>query len=253
MAAWSRKGLRGADSAPRVPGAEADTGETVKVSPELLAALARKPAPDPTVIAAWESGELVTRPAQRLYRAQRRYEGRFTRRRYQRSPDRERSIQRRRQLAASGCMPPTMACHLTTGEQAVARIIVDEIVTHGTCTCTVDEIAARAGVCAKTAQRTLRRLGDGKQGREAIVGLRWIKVEFRPVQGRKSLPNVVTIVSDQWLTWIARGPIRSHRIGGHLRPATVNVLTKHMSSQPTERWERPQEAVRWEHEARSGP
>src|SRR5262249_18279018 len=140
-----------------------------------------------------------------------------------------------------------------TGEQAVARIIVDEIVTHGTCTRTVDEIAARAGVCAKTAQRALRRLGDGKQGREPILGLRWIKVEVRPVQGRKNLPNVVAIVSDQWLTWIARGPIRPYRIGGQFSPATVNVDSKTVSPQPAERWERPLRAIRGERSARSGP
>jgi hypothetical protein len=140
-------------------------------------------------------------------------------------------------------MPPTMACHLTTGEQAVARIIVDEVVTHGTCTCTLDEIAARAGVCAKTAQRALRRLGTGKQGKEPIVRLRWINVEFREVKGHKNLPNVVTMVSEQWLMWIARGPIRARRIGGHLRPATDYFLTKYINLSIQQD----------QHEAKSGP
>lgn len=227
----------------------------LQASASLLAALARKPAPDPNLVAAWETGELVTRPAQRVNRAQRRYAGRFTRRRYQRSPDRERSIQRRRQLAASGHMPPALACHLTTGEQAVARIIVDEMVTHGRCELCLDAIAARAGVSLKTAQRALRRLGDGKESAwEPIVGLNWITVEFRPVGGgRKNLPNVVTINNEQWLVWIARGPIRPRNPAGHLRPATVNVLSKNTSPPPSEDAERHQRDIRWEPEARHAP
>jgi hypothetical protein len=153
-------------------------------------------------------------------RAQRRYMGRIARRYYQRSPDREKSLLRRRRLAASGCLPPTMACHLTTGEQAVARIIADEISSKGTCELTLDEIAARAGVCGKTAQRTMRRLGAGKQGYEVIVGLNWITVEERPRKGRKHLPNVVKIISSEWIAWIERRSGKLGRIGGHLRPTT---------------------------------
>ena len=176
------------------------------------------------LVRGYETGEIATAAAlARRNLARPRFDGRFARRPYQRSADREKSIKRRRQLAASGCMPPTMACELTTSEQAVARIIVDEVVTHGRCELCLDAMAARAGVCSKTAQRALRRLGEGKGGAQVINGLNWLKVELRPVEGRKHLPNVVTIVSAQWLAWIERGPIRSRGIGGHLRPATVNV------------------------------
>src|SRR6516165_1298202 len=41
------------------------------------------------------------------------------RRRRQRSPDRARSIERRRAVAATHAMPPNLACKYTTGEQAV--------------------------------------------------------------------------------------------------------------------------------------
>jgi hypothetical protein len=218
---------------------------------EIRAIFARKPPPDPDLMAGYATGEIATCPAiRRADRGTQRYGGRFARRRYQRSPDREKSIQRRRQLAASGCMPPALASQLTTGEQACARIIVDEIVTHGRCDRSLDEIAARAGVCHKTAQRAVRRLSDGKS---KITGLRWIAVEARPVDGRKHLPNVIMIVSPEWLTWIARGPIRARIIGGQLRPTTVNVFTKICDPRSSVLAERPQEVSRGSKFARSRP
>jgi len=42
------------------------------------------------------------------------------------SPDRRRSIERRRRLAASGPMPPTLAAQYTVGELAVLRIVGDD-------------------------------------------------------------------------------------------------------------------------------
>jgi hypothetical protein len=224
----------------------------VTVSVELVAILARKPPPDPQLVAGFESGAIMTRPAaarppNRATDTQR-YGGRIARRRYQRSPNREKSIQRRRQLAASGCMPPALASQLTTGEQACARIIVDEIVTHGRCDRSLDEIAARAGVCHKTAQRAQHRLGAGTR---TISGLKWITVEYRPVDGRKHLPNVIMIVSPEWLTWIERGPIRPRFIGGHLRPTTVNVFTKICDPRSSVLVGRPQEVSRGSKFARS--
>jgi hypothetical protein len=51
----------------------------------------------------------------------------FPPKRVQRSPDRARSIERRRTLAASGPMPPQLACRFTVGELAVLRIIADAV------------------------------------------------------------------------------------------------------------------------------
>jgi hypothetical protein len=80
----------------------------------------------------------------------------FLRARAQFSPDRRRSIQRRRRLAASGPMPPAMACLFTVGELAVLRVVGYEILAHGCCDRSLAEIAARAGVFRKLAQLTLR-------------------------------------------------------------------------------------------------
>ena len=82
------------------------------------------------------------------------------------------------------------------GELAVLRIVGDEVRQHGRCDRCVDEIAARAGVCrslVKNAIRTAARLGLAT-------------VEERRREGRRNLPNVVWIVSREWLTRLARGP-----------------------------------------------
>lgn len=124
----------------------------------------------------------------------------FPPRRVQRSPDRARSIERRRTLAASGPMPPTLACRFTTGELAVLRIVADESKQHGGCRLHLDAIAARAGVCRSTAQNALR------QAR--LLGL--LTVLERRRRGRPSLTNVVRIVSREWRLWLER------KVGGLL-------------------------------------
>lgn len=114
------------------------------------------------------------------------------------SPDRRRSIERRRRLAASGPMPPALACQYTVGELAVLRIVGDEFHAKGTCDRSLNEIAARAGVCRKLAQLTLR-----MAARDGLV-----TIERRPRPGRKNLSNIVRIVSQAWLTWLRH---RNHR------------------------------------------
>jgi len=119
----------------------------------------------------------------------------FPPRRVQHSPDRRRSITRRRHLAASGSMPPALAARFTTGELAVLRVVVDEVVENGLCSRSLAEIAARAGVCRTTAQNALRTA--------ARAGL--ITIQERRRSGQKNLPNLIRIVSREWLTWIEMG------------------------------------------------
>src|SRR3954454_20767906 len=76
----------------------------------------------------------------------------FPPRRLQRSLQRPVAIARRRHLAASGPMPPALACKFTVSELAVLRIIGDEVRQHGQCDRCVDELAARAGVCRRMVQ-----------------------------------------------------------------------------------------------------
>src|SRR3954451_18491485 len=92
-------------------------------------------------------------------------------------------------------MSPPLDCRLA-GELAVLRIVGEEVRQHGQCDRCVDEIAARAGVCrslVKNAIRTAARLG-------------LLTVEERRREGRRNLPNVVRVVSREWLQWRTRGP-----------------------------------------------
>ena len=83
----------------------------------------------------------------------------FPPRRLQRAPKRPVAIARRRHLAASGPMPPSLACRFTVGELAVLRIVGDEVRRRGQCDRCVDEIAARAGVCRRMVQNAIQEAG----------------------------------------------------------------------------------------------
>src|SRR3954467_9029580 len=119
----------------------------------------------------------------------------FPPRRLQRAPKRPVAIARRRHLAASGPMPPALACKFTVSELAVLRIVGDEVRQHGQCARCVDEIAARAGVCRRMVQNAIREA--------ARLGL--LTVEERRHEGRRNLANVIRIVAKEWMTWLARG------------------------------------------------
>ena len=119
----------------------------------------------------------------------------FPPRRLQRSPDKVRSLERRRTLAASGPMPPQLACRFTTGELAVLRVIADAVRDNGQCVKTIPEIAARAGVCRTTAQNAVRE--GARQG--------LLTVQERRREGRRNAANVVRIISAEWKAWIVRG------------------------------------------------
>jgi hypothetical protein len=186
---------------------------SLQISSALLNSRLVKDRPtNPDLIAGYTSGEIATRAARpAVNRAMRRFQGRFTQPRPQRSPDREKSLHRRRTLAATWPMPPVMAGMLTTSQVAYARIVADEVHRTGRCQLTLDEIAARGGMCRKTAKRAQDRLAE----------LEWITVEERPVDGRKHLSNVVRIVSREWTSWIKMGP-KPRPIGGHSCPTTEN-------------------------------
>lgn len=111
---------------------------------------------------------------------------------HRRSPDRQRSLERRRRLAASGPMPPTLACKFTTGQLSVLRIVGDEVRRKGRCTMYLAEIAARAGVCRRLAQGALR----------AAERLGLVHIEERRVSAFRNLTNIVMVISAEWLTWL---------------------------------------------------
>jgi DNA-binding transcriptional ArsR family regulator len=119
----------------------------------------------------------------------------FPPRRVQRPRLRPLAIARRRHLAASGALPPASAARFTVGELAALWIVADEVRKNGHCDRTLAEIAARAGVSRTTAQNAMRAA--------AAAGL--VTVQERRRQGQKNLPNIVRVVSREWLLWIKRG------------------------------------------------
>src|SRR5829696_6627146 len=116
----------------------------------------------------------------------------FPPRRPQRAPMRAVAIARRRHLAASGPMPPALASKFTVSELAVLRIVGDEVRQHGTCFRTIAEIAARAGTSRTKVQDAIRLA--------ARLGL--VTVQERRREGQKNLPNVIRVVSREWLQWL---------------------------------------------------
>jgi hypothetical protein len=123
-------------------------------------------------------------------------------RRPQRSPDKQRSIERRRRLVASGPLPPPLAARFTWGEIAVMRIIGDECRAKGYCDLCIDAIAARAGVHRTTVQNALREA----QGRGEVPGTPIISVQERRRPGQKSLTNVIHNICAEWRDWLRKGP-----------------------------------------------
>jgi len=120
-------------------------------------------------------------------------------RRPQRPPSRPQAIERRRRIAASGAMPPAIAARFTVAEQAVLAIVAAEVRHRGRCDQCLDAIAAKAGCSRSSAKNAIR----------LAARLAMIRVTLRPRRGQKNLPNVIEIVSQEWQTWLKRGPRRS--------------------------------------------
>lgn len=111
------------------------------------------------------------------------------------SIDRRAARERRRLLAASGPMPPALACRFTTGELAALRIVADAVRDRSDCRLYIAEIAARAGIGETTTRNALRRAA-----REGLI-----TIEERRRDKRPNLSNVVRIISREWKLWIDRG------------------------------------------------
>src|SRR6202043_527894 len=100
-------------------------------------------------------------------------------------------------------LPDNLRHYYTEGQRSVLCVIAGEIKRHGVCDLSIEEIAARAGVCRTTVQTTqheARRLGH-------------LTIIERPRRGCKSLTNLVRISSPEWLTWLRRGPSAARLTG----------------------------------------
>ncbi len=131
-----------------------------------------------------------------------------------RSPDRKASRDRRRTLGGSSALPPDLRLYYTEGQRSVLCVLGGEVKRQGFCNRPLDQIGALAGVCRTTVQTTMheaRRLGH-------------IKFTERPRRGRKSLTNLVEMVSPEWRAWLKRGPSAARRIGSN--PVKMVSTTK---------------------------
>src|SRR5215207_9628810 len=112
------------------------------------------------------------------------------------------SLERRRRWAASGALPPALASRFTLAETAVLAVIAAEHQKHGACTLTVGHVAALAGVSETTVRNAIREARH--------LGL--VHVEERRVSACRNLPNRITVVSREWLSWLR---MRGRRVGAN--------------------------------------
>ena len=110
-------------------------------------------------------------------------------------------MERRRRWAASGALPPALAARFTLAETAVLAVLAAEVLRHGACTLTVGHIAALAGVSETTVRNALR----------AARGLGLLTIEERRLTAWRNAPNVVRLVSREWLAWLR---LRAPKGGG---------------------------------------
>src|SRR4051795_3620174 len=102
------------------------------------------------------------------------------------------SMERRRRWAASGLLPPALAARFTLAETAVLAVVAAQALRHGRCTLVLEHIAALTGVCRKTVKNALR-----EAQRHGLLG-----IEERRLSAWRNAPNVVTITSREWSSWL---------------------------------------------------
>lgn len=145
------------------------------------------------------------------------------------SPDRARSRDRRRTWGGTSALPPLLRALFTPAEGAVAAVVRDQVKRRrGLCGLSHAEIAALAGVCVTIVKRAMRIM--------RAAGL--VQVQHRRVERDRNLPNVVTIISPEWLAWIAHGRAGRHDDqggGGTTVPATKNQEAFRKKTSPEKR------------------
>jgi hypothetical protein len=133
------------------------------------------------------------------------------------------SLVRRRRWVASGFLPPALASRFTAAETAVLAVVAAEHVKHGRCTLTIDHIAALAGVGRSTVKRAQR----------AAQQLGLIRIEERRLSAWRNAPNVVTIISPEWLSWLR---MRGKGVGSKAGPPRIPESNKGTSVRLNRAW-----------------
>src|SRR5215213_4346923 len=139
-------------------------------------------------------------------------------RRFGSRPRSDASMERRRRWAASGALPPALASRFTTAETAVLAVVAAEHQKHGRCTLVIDHIAALAGVGRTTVKNALR-----EAQRQSLI-----RIEERRVSAWRNAPNVVTLTSPEWLSWLR---MRTRGVGSNPQPPRLQESKKDTSVQ----------------------
>src|SRR3982750_21545 len=133
------------------------------------------------------------------------------------------SLERRRRWAASGALPPALASRFTLAETAVLAVVAAEHVKHGRCTLVIDHIAALAGVGRTTVKNALR-----EAQRQSLL-----RIEERRLSAWRNAPNVVTITSPEWLSWLR---MRTRGGGSKPQPPRIQENKKDTAAQQNRLW-----------------
>jgi hypothetical protein len=116
--------------------------------------------------------------------------------RRQHSPDKARSIARRRRLAKCAPVPPELVDKFTTCELAVIYIVVTEILLHGRCSLFIALIAARAGICDTKVRDAIHKARAAgllyrderrRKGQKSQTNLRLAALRVCGADGRKTV------------------------------------------------------------------
>ncbi len=133
------------------------------------------------------------------------------------------SLERRRRWASAGALPPALASRFTLAEQAVLAVIAAEHQKHGRCTLVIDHMAGLAGVGRSTVKRALR----------AAQALGLLRIEERRLTAWRNAPNVVTILSREWCSWLR---MRGRGVGSNSQPPRIPESSKGPSAQRNRTW-----------------
>ena len=128
---------------------------------------------------------------------------------------------RRREHVATHSLPPHLAKQYTHGHNAVLRVIADEVLAHGVCDRSQNELAARAGVTRKVVKQAIRFAEDDL-----------LSVQRRSRSGRKHLTNVLRIISREWLVWLRHGRRKTYAVNACARAKPDFQLSRGVPKSP---------------------
>ena len=97
-------------------------------------------------------------------------------------------------------------------------VVAAEHQKHGRCTLVIDHIAALAGVGRTTVKNALR-----EAQRQSLL-----RIEERRVSAWRNAPNVVTLTSPEWLSWLR---MRTRGVGSKPQPPRIQENKKSTAAQ----------------------